>query len=496
MTAAAPFKAAAPRPAHPAVGYAAALALTATALAAALAADRAVAIPNLSLVFVLPVVVAALSFGWGPALTAAVTGVLAYNFFLIEPRHSLRVNDPANLWALSLLLATAALVSAVAERSRRRRLEAQALAGQAAALQGLARALVAAPDRAAILEASAEALSRLFGAPATVMTEGPEGLAPAAGAPLGAADVEAARWALAAKRPTKAGAYPAETAAFDFWPVPGREPLVVGVALAAPDGRPADPERLVEIVGAYLSTALARERPAGRAMEARVEAEGERLKADLIAAVSHDLKTPLSTMLLTLQSLRRFGDSHDPEARAELLALAEAETARLTGMVGNLLDMSRIDAGVLTARLATVSVSDLVAQAVAQAGPGDRPVEVEIDPPGLAAEADLGLARTALANVIQNAAKYASPGTAIRIRAAAAGGHVRIEVADQGPGFSGPIEPLFGKFARGVEGDGRPPGTGLGLAITRNFLEAQAGRVEAWNGFEGAVVRLWLPGSP
>jgi two-component system sensor histidine kinase KdpD len=483
-------------PLHPAVGYAAALAMAAAATLAALAVDQRVAIPNLSLVFVLPVVIAALSFGWGPSLTAAVTGVLAYDVFLIAPRQSLRVNDPANVWALSLLMVVAALVSAVAARSRRRRVEALALADQAAALQGLARALVAAPDRKAILEAAAEALQRLFSGPAVVLTEGPDGLAPATGAALEPADVEAARWALAAKRPTKAGAYPAEAATFDFWPVAGREPLIVGVALARPAGRPADPERLVEIVGAYLSTALARERPGGRAMEARVEQEGQRLKADLIAAVSHDLRTPLSTMLLTLQSLRRFGDAHDAGARAELLALAEAETARLIGMVANLLDMSRIDADALTARLAPVPMAELIEAAITQAAPGARVIETTVEPPELTAEADFALTRTALANVIQNAGKYAAAGTSIRIRAAGAEGQVLVEVADQGPGFSGPTEPLFGKFTRGVEGDGRAPGTGLGLSIARSFMDAQGGRIEAWNSFEGAVVRLWLPGTP
>src|SRR5205807_2224646 len=111
---------------------------------AAVLVDRVQRVPNLSLVFVLPVIVAAVSFGWGPALAAAVAGVLAFNFFLIAPRYSLDVADAANLWALALLLIAAAIVSAVAAQSRRRAVEAWTAADQATALQALARNLVGA----------------------------------------------------------------------------------------------------------------------------------------------------------------------------------------------------------------------------------------------------------------------------------------------------------------------------------------------------------------
>src|SRR6185312_16306012 len=115
----------------------------AAATLAAVLVDEVQAVPNLSLVFVLPVVIAAVSFGWGPALAAAVAGVLAFNFFLIPPRYTLRVADPSNLWALILLLIVAAIVSAVAAQSRRRAMEALNAAGQATALQALAQGLVA-----------------------------------------------------------------------------------------------------------------------------------------------------------------------------------------------------------------------------------------------------------------------------------------------------------------------------------------------------------------
>ncbi len=491
------------------LGYAAALGLVAAASLAAIAVFSLVPVSNVSLIFVLPVVIAAVSFGWGPALTAAVSGAFAFNFFLIEPRYTLRIEDPANVWALALLLIVAAIVSVVAAQARARAMEAGRHAVQALALQALARTLMGAADRAGIAQASAEALARLFGAPAAVITVEDDSLAPpalAGGAQLSHADEEAARWALASRLPTRGEAYPVEESRYDFWPVAvsGRPHAVIGLKIADPDlGRPANPERLVEIVGGYLSVALAREAYAAQVMETRVEMAGERLKADLLSAVSHDLKTPLSTILVTLQSLKKF-PRRDAAARAELIGLAEAETARLSGLVANLLDMSRLDAGAVVVSPVPIRPAELLARArerAAQALKG-RVLEDEIDPAAPALFADPGLTETALANVLENAAKYAPEGSAIRVRFTPRGAEGVLEVADQGPGFPDAVEPLFEKFTRGVQGDGRPPGTGLGLSIVRGFLQAQGGRVEAGNRDDGpdarrgASVRLILPLAP
>jgi two-component system sensor histidine kinase KdpD len=485
------------------VGYAAALGLVAAATMAAIALNELVQVSNLSLFFVLPVVIAAVSFGWGPSLVAAAAGVFAFNFFLLEPRYTFQVSDPANVWALGLMLAVAAIVSVVAAQARRRAIEGQRNADQAQALQALARTLMGAADRAGIAQASAEALARLFLAPAAILVvEDDDDLSPpalAGGARLSVADREAARWAVASRLPTRAGAYPVDEADYDFWPVAisGRPRAVVGLKIADADvGRPADPERLVEIVGGYLSVALAREAYASQVMETRVEMAGERLKADLLSAVSHDLKTPLSTILFTLQSLQRF-PRRDAKARAELLSLAERETARLNGLVSNLLDMNRLDAGAVVVAKVSIPPAELLHRARERAAGAlaDRLVIDEVDATAPSLLADPGLAETALANVLENAGKYAPAGSAIRIRFSAATGEGVLEVTDEGPGFPDAVEPLFEKFTRGVQGDGRPPGTGLGLSIVRGFLQAQGGRVEAENRDDGkgACVRLILP---
>jgi two-component system sensor histidine kinase KdpD len=483
------------------LGYAAAVALVALAAGAALLLDAAFGpIPNLSLVFVPPVVVAAVSFGAGPSLLAAALSALAYNFFLIAPRHTLRVADPANVLALVLLLGVAALVSAVAAQSRRRALAALEGAEQAAALRALARGLMGERSRQGIGQRCAEALRRIFQAPACVLLADGERLDVAAcgGEPPTAADLEAARWTMASQLATRGGAYPATEARFDFWPLqtPLRQQAAIGVALSGGDpGRPESPERLVETVMGYLAVALDREAYAREATANEVTVAGEKLKAELLAAVSHDLKTPLATILFTLQSLQKFADAHDAAARQALLAGAEAEARRLMAMVENLLDMNRLEAGALSVRPEPTDAADLVPVALARAQDalGERQVVNRIAP-GLTLRVDAGLFETALANVLANAGKYAPDAQPIELTGGRGGGCGWIEVADRGPGFGEDPERLFAKFARGVAGDGRAPGTGLGLALARGFLRAMGGDVTAANRpGGGAVVRLSAP---
>ncbi|MFC3069296.1 DUF4118 domain-containing protein [Phenylobacterium soli] len=488
------------------LGYGLSVLLVATATLAAVIVNQLVAIPNLSLVFVLPVLIAAMSFGFGPALAAALLGVVAYNFFLIPPLYTFRVADPGNLWALGLFLIAAAIVSALAAQARRQALAGAAAGEQAQALQALARELAGAANRQRIVAAGAEALHALFHAPAVILAPGPEemilvaqsGLGLEGGAEVSDGDREAARWALASRLPTRGGAYPVETASFDFWPVvtPLRSHIAIGLAISGRDeGRPAQPERLVETVGGYLAVALDREEYARQLLENRVQKASEQLKTNLLAAVSHDLKTPLSTILFTLQTLKRF-KARDSADRDALLDLAETETARLSGMVGNLLDMNRLEGGAVAVRAAPVDAADLVAEAVrrAQAPLAGHPLANEVTA-GPRLMVDASLFESALANVLENAGKYAPKGTGVRISAGFDEGEGWIEVADEGPGFPGPPEPLFEKFARGVAGDGRPPGTGLGLAIAKGFLEAQGGRIEAGARADapGAYVRLIAP---
>jgi two-component system sensor histidine kinase KdpD len=244
--------------------YAASLVLVAAAVGVGYALERLVTPANLTLIFVLPVVIAATAFGWGPSLAAVVAGALAFDFFFTEPRYQLAIASPTDLWAAILLLVIAPLVSTVAAEARRRAIRAQRAARQAGALQGLAHVVIEGRPRREIFQAAAIALGQIFGAPAAIFQEGKAGvelLASSARATITQADEEAALGDIALQLPSRARSYPFEESHFDFWPLrtASAGTFVIGVDFSqAPDGRPPAPERFVETVGAYLAAAAPR----------------------------------------------------------------------------------------------------------------------------------------------------------------------------------------------------------------------------------------------
>jgi K+-sensing histidine kinase KdpD len=250
------------------VGYLAALVMTVVATVLAVSVDVGVTIPNLSLIFVVPVVIAGAGFGLGPSLCSAILGALAYNFFLTEPRYSLAVSDPANIWAIALLFIVGLIVSGAAYTSGRRAADAASLRRQTDVLQGFSRDIVAADKPEAIVSITSEALAEVFEVPAVVMlvTDDAVSVKQIVGAvELQDAELGAALSSLAAQTAVRAGVYPAVTSRFDFWPVitPSGQSAVIGLAFD-PEERPSKPETLVDIVRVVLELALDRQlSPAG-----------------------------------------------------------------------------------------------------------------------------------------------------------------------------------------------------------------------------------------
>ena len=245
-----------------ALRYLASIAMTALATVVAVGVDSSVTIPNLSLVFVVPVVIAGVGLGLGPSLCAAILGALAFNFFLTEPRYSLNVDDPANIWAIGLLFVVGLIVSGVAFTSHRRASEAALLRRQATVLQGYCRDLVAADDTKAIASITSKALAALFQVPAVVMliTEGTVSLQIVGNTEPNEAELEAARSSLATGTVVRGGVYPDLASRFDFWPVETAEGrnAVIGLAFD-PDERPSAPDALVDLVKSVLALALDRQ---------------------------------------------------------------------------------------------------------------------------------------------------------------------------------------------------------------------------------------------
>lgn len=228
------------------------------------------------------------------------------------------------------------------------------------------------------------------------------------------------------------------------------------------------------------------------AESARLEAARERFKAELLAGVSHDLRTPLSTIIFTLQGLQRFATDQPAEERAELLNLAESEARRLADLVDTLLSSSRFEVGAAPVHLDPTSVSDLVATALRDL-PAGAHISTSVSETLPLVSADPALAVRALVNVVSNAVKYGA-GSVIEIAAHCQAHTVLIEIADRGPGLGVDPERLFERFVRGVAGDGRAPGLGLGLPLARAFMESQGGRLDAANrDGGGALFTLSLP---
>lgn len=245
------------------VGYLASIAMTAVATAVAVIVESKVTIPNVSLIFVVPVVIAGISLGLGPSLCSAIFGALAFNFFLTEPRYSLVVDDPANIWAIGLLFVVGIIVSGVAFTSHQRATEAALLRRQVSVLQGYSRDLVAADSTKAIISITSQAVAALFQVPAVVMlvTEARIDLVEQVGdVEPKEAELEAARSSLATGFVARGGVYPDLASRFDFWPVKtaAGQSAVIGLAFDA-DERPSAPDALVNIVGSFLALVLDRQ---------------------------------------------------------------------------------------------------------------------------------------------------------------------------------------------------------------------------------------------
>jgi two-component system sensor histidine kinase KdpD len=248
-----------------ALRYLAAVVMTAVATVVAVAFDSVVSVPNLSLVFVIPVIIAGVGLGLGPSLTAAILGALSYNFFLTAPRYTLAVDDPANIWAIGLLFVVGCIVSAVASTSRRRAEEAALRKRQASVLQAYGRAIGRVETSQAKAAAAADALNALFEVPVVILGVSGDSVAITASrgeAEVGEAEEEAARFAASSGQPLHAGIYPADRSRLDLVALPPGPDVTIVIGLAFdPEARPAEPGTLVEIVGSLLALALAIPQP-------------------------------------------------------------------------------------------------------------------------------------------------------------------------------------------------------------------------------------------
>jgi two-component system sensor histidine kinase KdpD len=408
---------------------------------------------NDMLLFLALTVAAALLGGLFPALAAAAFGTFLLNYFHAPPLHRLTIADPRNIVALVIFVAVAVSVASVVDLAARRTHQAARLRAESEILSVLAGNVLRGETS---VEALLERVRETFGMESAALLER-------------ASDVEP--WACVGRVGHGAPVERPEDADVDM-------PVGDQLALAL-TGRvlPAEDRRVLAAFAAQAVVVLDRRRLQEEADRARALAEGNRIRTALLAAVSHDLRTPLAGIKAAVSSLRSDDVQWSEEDRAELLQGIEEGADRLDHLVGNLLDMSRLQTGTVTPIIREVDLDEIVPRALG--GVPEDSVHLDIPETLPMVDVDGGLLERAVANVVENAVKYSPPGTPVLVSASALADRVEVRVVDRGPGVPDEAkERIFEPFQR--HGDApRGAGVGLGLAVARGFAEAMHGTLDA-----------------
>ncbi|MEU5050488.1 sensor histidine kinase KdpD [Streptomyces sp. NPDC021096] len=411
---------------------------------------------NDMLIFLCTTIVAALLGGVWPALASAALGSLLLNYFFVEPVHQWTITDTKNIIAIAIFVFVAISVASVVDVAARRTHQAARLRAESEILSFLAGSILRGETS---LDALLERVRETFGMESVALLER-------------ASDVDP--WTCASSVVTSTGKplLRPEDADVDM-------PVGDNMALAL-SGRvlPAEDRRVLAAFAAQAAVVLDRQRLVGEAEQARELAEGNRIRTALLAAVSHDLRTPLAGIKASVTSLRSDDVAWSEEDEAELLAGIEDGADRLDHLVGNLLDMSRLQTGTVTPLIREIDLDEVVPMALGGVPEGSVTLDIPETLPMVAV--DPGLLERGVANIVENAVKYNPAGAApVLVAASALGDRVEVRVADRGPGVPDSAKDrIFEPFQR--YGDApRGAGVGLGLAVARGFAEAMGGTLAA-----------------
>ncbi|MBC9730055.1 sensor histidine kinase KdpD [Streptomyces sp. TRM68367] len=423
------------------------------AILAALLNTVHLGLANDMLLFLALTVAAALVGGLFPALASAAVGSLLLNYFHTQPLHRWTIADPKNIIALVIFVAVGVSVASVVDLAARRTHQAARLRAESEILFFLAGNVLRGETG---LEELLERVRETFGMDSAALLERAGDMAP---------------WTCAGRAGQGRVVERPEDADVDM-------PVGDHMALAL-TGRvlPAEDRRVLAAFAAQAADVLDRRRLQEEAGRARTLAEGNRIRTALLAAVSHDLRTPLAGIKAAVSSLRSEDVEWSEEDRAELLAGIEEGADRLDHLVGNLLDMSRLHTGTVTPLIREIDLDEVVPVALGGVPEGSVGLDVPETLPMVAV--DPGLLERAVANLVENAVKYSPPGAPVLVAASALADRVEVRVVDRGPGVPDEAkERIFEPFQR--YGDApRGAGVGLGLAVARGFAEAMGGTLNA-----------------
>lgn len=455
---------------------------------------------NIVMLFLLTVLLVSITLGRNAAIVASVTSVLCFDVFFVPPRFSLAVSNIQYLVTFAVMLTTALTTTHLISVLRQRAQEAGRRERRTQALYQLASQLAGAVSLAQV-SACTQAFMRteLSASAVLLLPDAGGGGFEAPDRPVGLSiDPHLARIALGSGHVVRSDELNASGCASLYCPLKASA-RTRGVLALTFDAYPAEPSpsslALLDAVAAVLAVALERLHYAEVAQATEVGMLTERLRSSILSALSHDLRTPLTAMVGLADSLFLVKPAL-PAAALETAQTLREQAARLAGLVGNLLDMARLNAGEVRLRREWQPLEEVIGASIklldnALAG---HPVKVELEAALPLLEFDAVLIERVLCNLLENAAKYSPAGSPLLLQARRRGEMVEIAVLDSGPGFPADRrEAMFSMFVRGQAGVGAP-GTGLGLAICKAIVDVHGGRIEADNRPEGgAVVRFTLP---
>lgn len=461
---------------------------------------------NVAFLYLFPVLFSAVRWSLGPAAVAAVAGVLAFDYFFVPPTFSFTVADLRYALTFAVFLSVAVLTGRLATGLRQQIRTIQRRETQTAALYALSRQMTAVSDLNAIAESIVVHVAEsVDGEVALFLPDETGHLAirrsTGSGAWLtGAQELATAQWVFHRGEPAGRGTQTLAEAEALYLPL-RFERRVLGV-LAVRPGNPGDvgeiPSEQRELLHAFAglaAVAIARVRLAEQAKVAEVAAESERLRTALFNSITHDLRTPLASVIGSVTSLLEGDEIFDPKDRRDLLMTIYQGALRMNRLIANLLDMARIESGMMQLHKKWCDLEDVVGVALAQSEEWlhDREVHLSIPREMPMVLADDVLLERVMANLLGNAVKFSPPGSPIEVAAEVEDGAVEVSVTNRGaPIPEEELEKVFEKFYR-APGAHVQPGTGLGLAISKAIVEAHGGSIWAENIPGGVRVAFRLP---
>jgi len=468
--------------------YWAALAICACCTAAAAVMYPYFALTNLVMVYLLGATVAALRLGRGPASLTAVANVIVLDFCFVPPRFTFAISNLEYLVTFAVMLVLALVIANLVANVRAQTRVAGARERRTSLLYAMSRELAATRAFDNLTRVAVKHVAETFSGRAAVLLpdsrgrlQGPRTTDPGT---LEGPDLSVAQWVFDHGRPAGLGTDTLPAATAQYLPLNATQ-KTLGVLAVQPTQRRRlllpEQRHLLETFAGQIALAIERAERSDEAEAARVAVETESLRNSLLASISHDLRTPLATIMAASHALNDPKMQPDAETRARLARTVESTAQEISELVSNVLDLMSFQFGEVHLNRAAHSVDVLVESALArlEGRLAQHPVEIALPADLPLVDVDAALVTRALVNILENAAKHTPPGTRITISAGLETDAVRLVVDDNGPGLPpGPPEQLFAKFERG-RSEADVGGAGLGLAICKAIIEAHGGRVTA-----------------